>query len=43
MHMLWALAQFYSDNLSQETKKGKTERKLQGLYTVASSFWGNKR
>ena len=30
MHMLWALAQFYSDNLSQETKKGKNERKLQG-------------
>lgn len=32
MHMLSALAQFYSDNLSQETKKGKNERKLQGLY-----------
>lgn len=32
MHMIWALSQFYSDNLSQETKKGKTERKQQGLY-----------
>ena len=32
MHMLWALAQFYSDNLSQETKKGKTERRQQGLH-----------
>ena len=38
MHMLWALAQFYSDNLSQETKKGKTERKLQGLYNGALPF-----
>ena len=27
MHMLWALAQFYSDNLSQETRKGKNERR----------------
>jgi site-specific DNA recombinase len=27
-----SLAQFYSDNLSLETKKGKAERKRQGLY-----------
>jgi site-specific DNA recombinase len=26
-----AFAQYYSDNLSQETKKGKAERKRQGL------------
>jgi len=32
MHMLWALAQFYSDNLAQEVKKGKGERRQQGLY-----------
>jgi site-specific DNA recombinase len=32
MHMLWALAQFYSDNLAQEVRKGKVERKQQGLY-----------
>jgi DNA invertase Pin-like site-specific DNA recombinase len=32
MHMLWALAQFYSDNLSQETKKGKQECRQQGLH-----------
>ena len=38
MHMLWALAQFYSDNLSQETKKGKNERKLQGLYNGTLPF-----
>ena len=30
--MLGALAEFYSDNLSEETKKGMRERKLQGLY-----------
>src|SRR5437764_3263701 len=32
MHMLWALAQFYSDNLAQEVRKGKVERRQQGLY-----------
>jgi site-specific DNA recombinase len=32
MGMLATLAQFYSDNLAQETKKGKAERKAQGLY-----------
>jgi DNA invertase Pin-like site-specific DNA recombinase len=32
MGMLATLAQYYSDNLSQETKKGKSERKAQGLY-----------
>jgi DNA invertase Pin-like site-specific DNA recombinase len=32
MGMLATLAQYYSDNLSQETKKGKAERKAQGLY-----------
>src|SRR5436190_15927489 len=32
MHMLWALAQFYSDNLAQEVRKGKIERRQQGLY-----------
>ena len=30
--MLVGLSQFYSDNLSAETKKGKAERKRQGLY-----------
>lgn len=30
--MLVGLAQLFSDNLSQETKKGKRERKAQGLY-----------
>ena len=29
---LAAFAQYYSDNLSHETKKGKAERKAQGLY-----------
>jgi site-specific DNA recombinase len=38
MHMLWALAQFYSDNLSNETKKGKNERKMQGLYNGTLPF-----
>lgn len=31
LHMVGAIAQWYSDNLSQETKKGKRERKAQGL------------
>ena len=30
--LLGGLAQFYSDNLSQETKKGWNERRAQGLY-----------
>jgi site-specific DNA recombinase len=32
MGLLASLAQYYSDNLSLETKKGKSERKAQGLY-----------
>ena len=36
--MLAALAQFYSDNLSLETKKGKAERKAQGLYNGLVPF-----
>ena len=36
--MLGGLAQFYSDNLSQETKKGKQERKAQGLYNGLLPF-----
>lgn len=36
--MLGGLAQFYSDNLSQETKKGKHERKAQGLYNGILPF-----
>ncbi len=32
MGMMATLAQYYSDNLSQETKKGKAERKAQGLW-----------
>jgi site-specific DNA recombinase len=32
MSMMAGLAQYYSDNLSQETKKGKAERKRQGFY-----------
>ena len=31
MHMLWALAQFYSDNLARRPK-GKDERRQQGLH-----------
>ena len=30
--LMGGLAEFYSDNLSQETKKGWTERRKQGLY-----------
>ena len=30
--MQGGLAEFYSDNLSEETKKGMAERKIQGLY-----------
>ena len=32
LSMLGAFAQYYSDNLSWETKKGKHERKRQGMY-----------
>lgn len=35
---LAAFAQFYSDNLSTETKKGKAERKAQGLYNGLLPF-----
>jgi DNA invertase Pin-like site-specific DNA recombinase len=33
-----SLAQFYSDNLASETKKGKAERKAQGLYNGLLPF-----
>lgn len=36
--MLVGMAQFYSDNLSWETKKGKQERKRQGLYNGVLPF-----
>jgi DNA invertase Pin-like site-specific DNA recombinase len=36
--MLGALAEWYSNNLSQETKKGKRERKAQGLYNGLLPF-----
>ena len=36
--MLVGLAQFYSDNLSFETKKGKAERKAQGVYNGILPF-----
>ena len=36
--VLSSLNQFYSDNLSQETKKGKGERKAQGLYSGLLPF-----
>jgi site-specific DNA recombinase len=35
---LGAFAQYYSDNLSTETKKGKAERKAQGLYNGLLPF-----
>ncbi len=38
LHMLAALADFYSQNLSLETKKGKAERKAQGLYNGLLPF-----
>jgi site-specific DNA recombinase len=40
--MLVGLAQFYSDNLSGETKKGKRERKAQGLYNGLLPFGVSK-
>jgi site-specific DNA recombinase len=36
--MLGALAQYYSDNLGHETKKGKHERKRQGLFNGVVPF-----
>lgn len=36
--MLVGMAQFYSDNLSWETKKGKAERKAQGKYNGLLPF-----
>ena len=36
--MLVGMAQFYSDNLSWETKKGKGERKARGLYNGVLPF-----
>jgi hypothetical protein len=36
--LLGAFAQYYSDNLSQETKKGWTERREQGLYCGTLPF-----
>ena len=40
--LLGGLAQFYSDNLSQETKKGWAERRAQGLYCGALPFGAMK-
>ena len=42
MGMMATLAQYYSDNLSQETKKGKAERKAQGLYNGYSRSGGER-
>ena len=36
--MLAGFAQFYSDNLSWETRKGKQERKAQGLHNGLLPF-----
>jgi len=40
--LLGGLAQFYSDNLSQETKKGWHERRQQGLYCGTLPFGAAK-
>ena len=40
--LLVGLAQFYSDNLSNEVKKGKAERKAQGLYNGLLPFGAAK-
>ena len=40
--MQGGLAEFYSDNLSQEVKKGLAERKAQGLYNGALPFGTTK-
>lgn len=42
MLTMLGLSQFYSDNLSLETKKGKVERKAQGLYNGVLPFGLNK-
>jgi len=41
--MQGGLAELYSDNLSQETKKGWAERKAQGLYCGLLPFGAKKR
>ncbi len=38
MGMMATLAQYYSDNLAQETRKGKAERKAQGLHNGRLPF-----
>jgi site-specific DNA recombinase len=38
LHMLGSVAQWFSDNLSFERKKGKNERKAQGLYNGLLPF-----
>src|SRR5215211_1843367 len=38
LHMLASFAQYYSENLSAETKKGKAERKAQGLWNGLLPF-----
>jgi len=38
LSMLASFAQYYSDNLSWETKKGKAERKRQGMYNGLLPF-----
>jgi site-specific DNA recombinase len=40
--LLGAFAQYYSDNLSQETKKGWAERRAQGLYCGTLPFGAMK-
>ena len=40
--MMVGMAQFYSDNLAWETKKGKAERKAQGLYNGLLPFGSTK-
>ena len=42
LNMQGALAEFYSDNLSQEVKKGWAERRAQGLYCGALPFGATK-
>ena len=42
MALLGTFAQYYSDNLSQETKKGWAERRAQGLYCGLLPF-GTKK
>ena len=42
LSMLGGLAEFYCDNLSQETKKGWSERKAQGLYCGLLPFGAMK-